>query len=161
MVTEVARTSHIVLCRNYRELYTFYIWFSHYIHSLHLDLMLLNCGVGEDSWEPLGLQGDPTSPFQRRTVLGVLWKDWCWSWSSSILATWWDELTHLKRPWCWERLKAGRKGDDRGWDGWVASPTQWTLVWANSRVGNGQGGLACCGSWGLKELDMTERLNWN
>ena len=45
--------------------------------------------------------------------------------------TWWKELTHLKRPWCWERLKVG-EGGDRGWDGWVASPTQWTWVWLNS-----------------------------
>ena len=43
-----------------------------------------------------------------------------------------EELTHLKRPWCWERLKAGGEGDDRGWDGWMASPTQWTWVWASS-----------------------------
>ena len=42
------------------------------------------------------------------------------------------ELTHLKRPWCWERLRAGGEGDDRGWDGWMASPMQWTWVWANS-----------------------------
>ena len=42
------------------------------------------------------------------------------------------ELTHLKRPWCWERVKAGGEGDDRGWDGWKASPTQWTWVWVNS-----------------------------
>ena len=46
--------------------------------------MLLNCGVGEDSWESLGLQGDPASPSWRRSVLGVHWKDWCWSWSSSL-----------------------------------------------------------------------------
>ena len=63
---------------------------------------------------------------------GVLWKDWCWSWNSSPLATWCAQLTHLKRPWCWERLKAGGKGDDRVWDGWMASPTQWTQVWVNS-----------------------------
>ena len=43
-----------------------------------------------------------------------------------------DELTHLKRPWCWERWKAGGEGDDRGWDGWMASPTQWTWVWVYS-----------------------------
>ena len=49
------------------------------------------------------------------------WKDWCWSWNSNTLATWCKELTHLKRPWCWERLKAGGAGDDRGWDGWMAS----------------------------------------
>ena len=41
-------------------------------------------------------------------------------------------LTHLKRPWCWERLRAGGEGDDRGWDGWMASLTQWTWVWVNS-----------------------------
>ena len=41
------------------------------------ELMLLNCGVGEDSWESLGLQGDPTSPFWRRSALGLLWKEWC------------------------------------------------------------------------------------
>ena len=49
-------------------------------------------------------------------VLG-LWRNWCWSWNSSTLATWCGELTHLKRPWCWERLRAGGEGDDRGWDG--------------------------------------------
>ena len=54
---------------------------------------------------------------------GVHWKDWCWSWSSNTLATWYEELTHWKRPWCWERLKAGGEGDDRGWDVWMASLT--------------------------------------
>ena len=49
-----------------------------------------------------------------------------------LLATWCKELTHLKRPWCWERLKTGRERDDRGWDGWMASPTRWTWVWVNS-----------------------------
>ena len=63
---------------------------------------------------------------------GVQWKDWCWSWNSNTLATWCEELTHWKRPWCWERLKAGEEGDDRGWDGWMASRTQWTWVWASS-----------------------------
>ena len=63
--------------------------------------------------------------------LNCHWKDWCWSWNSSTLATWCEELTHLKRPWCWERLKVGGGGDDRGWDGWMASPTQWTWVWTS------------------------------
>ena len=85
--------------------------------------MLLNCGVGEDSWESLGLQGDPI----------------LWSWNSNTLATWCEELTHLKRPWFWERLKVGGEGDDRGWDGWLASPTQWTWVWVNSRSWWGTG----------------------
>ena len=60
------------------------------------------------------------------------WKDWCWSWSSSTLAIWCKEPTHWKRPCCWERLKAGGEGDDRGWDGWMASPTQRTWVWVHS-----------------------------
>ena len=58
--------------------------------------------------------------------------DWCWTWNSNTLATWCEELTHLKRPWCWERLRAGGEGDSIGWDGWVASPTQWTWVWVDS-----------------------------
>ena len=77
------------------------------------ELMLLNCDVGEDSWESLGLQGDQTSQFQSKSVLKFHWKDGCWSGSSNTLATWCEELTHLKRLWCWERLKAGGEGDDR------------------------------------------------
>ena len=75
---------------------------------------------------------------------------------TSILATWCEKLTHLKKPWCWERLKAVWEGDDRGWDGWMASPTQWT-----TGVGDWQGGLECCSSWGCKESYTTEQLNWN
>ena len=82
--------------------------------------------------ESLGLQGDPTSPSYRRLVLGVHWKDWCWSWNSSTLATWCEELTHLKIPWCWERFRAGGERDDRGWDGWMASSTRWTWIWVDS-----------------------------
>ena len=89
--------------------------------------MLLNCDAGEDSWEYLGLQGYRTSPSYRKSVLNIHWKDWCWSWNSNTLATWCEQLTHLKRPWCWERVKAGGEGDNREWDGWMASPTQWTL----------------------------------
>ena len=63
---------------------------------------------------------------------GCSLKDWYWSWNSNILAIWCEELTHLKRPWCWEGLKAGGEGDDRGWDGWMVSPTQWKWVWVNS-----------------------------
>ena len=51
----------------------------------------------------------------------VHWKDWCWSWNSNTLATWWEELTHLKRPWCWERLRAGGEGDNRDRNGGLQS----------------------------------------
>ena len=121
------------------------------------ELMLLNCGVGEDSWESLGLQGDPASPFWRRSVLDVHWTDLCWSWHSNTLATWCKELTHLKRPWCWEILKAGGEEDEMvGWHHRLyGRGFGWTLG-----VGDGQGCPACCGSWGHKESDMTEWLNW-
>ena len=95
------------------------------------ELMLLNCGVGEDSWESLGPQGDPTSPFWR-SALRLLWKEWCWSWNSSTLTTSCEELTHWKRLWCWEGLRTGGEGDDRGWDGWMASLTWRMWVWVNS-----------------------------
>ena len=121
--------------------------------------MLLNCSVGKDSWESLGLQGDQTSQTWRKSVLNIHWKDWCWSWSSNTLATWLEELTYWKRPWCWQRLKAEGEGDDRGWDGWMASPTRCTFGWTPG-VGDGQGGLACCNSWGRKESNMTEQLKW-
>ena len=53
----------------------------------------------------------------KKSVLNIHWKDWCWSWNSNTLATWCEELTHWKRPWCWERSKAGGEGHNRGWDG--------------------------------------------
>ena len=55
-----------------------------------------------------------------------------YSWNSNTLSIWCEELTHWKRAWCWERLRTGKEGDDRGWDGWMASPTRWTWVWVDS-----------------------------
>ena len=55
-----------------------------------------------------------------------------WCWSSNTLATFCEKPTHWKRPWCWERLKAGREGNNRGWAGWMASPSRWKWVWAKS-----------------------------
>ena len=120
--------------------------------------MLLNCGTGEDSCKSLGLQGDPTSPFYRRPVLGVRWKDWWWAWNFNTLATSCEELTHWKRPWCWEGLKSGGEGDDRA-SVWHHRLNAHEFGWTPG-VGDGQGGLACCNSWSLKESDTTEQLNW-
>ena len=106
----------------------------------------------KESWAPknwcfwtVALEKTLESPLDNREIQPVHPKgDQSWvftgrtdarSWNSNTLATWYEELTHLKRPWCWERLKAGGDGDDRGWDGLMASPTQWTWVWVN------------CGSW--------------
>jgi len=69
-------------------------------------------------------------------------------------------LTHWKRLWCWEGLGARGEGDNRGWDGWMASLTRWTESERIPGIGDGQGGLACCDSWGRKESDTTEWLNW-
>ena len=117
--------------------------------------------VLEKTWESVGLQGIPTSPSLRQSVLNIHWKDWCWSWNSNTLVTRYKKLTHWQRPWCWERLKVGGKGDNRGWDGWLTSPTRWTWVWVSS------------GSWWwtwwpgmLQSLGSqscsytTEQLNW-
>ena len=74
--------------------------------------MLLNCGFGDDSWKSLGQQGDPTSPSQRKSVLNIHWKDWCWSWNSSTLAIWCKGLTPLKSQMMLGKIEGGRK---RGW----------------------------------------------
>ena len=111
-------------------------------------------------WESPGQQGDQTSQSQRKWTLNIHWKDCCWS--SNPLATWCEEPTHWKRPWCWERLKAGGEGDDRGWDGWMASLTWWIWVWASSwnwwRTGK-PGVLQSMGSQRVGDNWVTE-LNW-
>ena len=84
-----------------------------------------------------------------------------WSWSSDTLATWCEELTHWKRPRFWERLKTGGEGDDRGWDGWMASPARWTWVWASSRSWWWTGKPGVLQSMGLQRVrhDRVTELN--
>jgi len=82
--------------------------------------------------------------------------------NSSTLATWCEELTHWKRPWCWERLRAEGEGDDRGWDGWIASLTQWTWVWVNSGSWWWTGRPGVLQSMELQRVghDWATELNW-
>ena len=105
--------------------------------------MLLNFGVGQDSRVPW------TSRRSNQSILkespNIQWRNWCWSWNSSTLATWCEELTHCKRPWCWESLKAAGKADDRGWVGWMASP--W--VWASYRSW-----------WWTRKSGMLQSVGW-
>ena len=86
-------------------------------------------------------------------------EDWCSSWSFNTLATWCEELTHWKRPWCWERLKAGGEGEHRGLDGWMASPSwlnEHEFEQISGQGSEGQGSLVCCSSLGHKEPDSIE-----
>ena len=124
------------------------------------ELMLLNCGVGEDSWESLGLQGDPTSPFWRRSVLcfhlkndtkaetPVIWPLHAKSWLIG-------KDSDAGRDWGQEE-RGTTEDEMAGWHHWLdGRESGWTLG-----VGDGQGGLACCNTWGCKESDTTEWLNW-
>ena len=125
------------------------------------EFMLLNCGAGEDSWEAFGQQRDKHQSILKEINLNIHWKDWHWNWSSNTLATWCKEPTHWKRPWCWERLRAGGEGGDRGWDGWMASPIQWTWVWENSGRWWRTGKPVCCSPEDCKGLDTIQWLNNN
>ena len=91
------------------------------------------------------------------------WKDWCWSWKSNTLATSCKELTHWKRPWCWERLRAEEEGDDRGWDSWMTSPTQWTWVWVGFGSWCWTGRPGMLRFMGLQRVghDWVTELNWS
>ena len=99
---------------------------------------------------------------QKEISLDIHWNNWCWSWNSNTLATWCEELTHWKRPWCWARLKAGGEGGDRGLDSWMPSPMWWRWV----RGGSGSwwwtgkpGMLHCIGSQRVGHGWVTD-LNW-
>ena len=110
--------------------------------------------------------------------MNIHWKDWCWSWNSNTLATWCEELTYWTRSQSWERFKGGGKGDDRGRDGWMASPTQWTWVWASSgrwwrtgkpgvlqsmgpqRVGHNWA-CKCITTMGCLNIDLKEMREWD
>ena len=64
------------------------------------------------------VQGNQTCRSKRKSTLNILWKDWCWNWNSKSLNTWWEELTHWKNHWCWERLRAGEGVTEDEMVGW-------------------------------------------
>ena len=88
------------------------------------------------------------------------WKDWCWSWSYNTLTTWYKESVHWKRPRCWERLKAGAKEDNRGWDCWMALLTQWTRVWASAGRWQRTGKPGVLQSMGSQRVTQTWLSDW-
>ena len=93
---------------------------------------------------------------------GCSLEEWCKSWNSHTLATSCEKWTHWERLWCWEGLGAGGEGEDRGWDGWMASLTRWTWVWLNSgsKWGTGRPGvLQFMGSQRIGH-DWATELNW-
>ena len=114
-------------------------------------------GGEEDSRESLRQHGDKISQPWRKSTLNIHWKDWYWS--SNALSTWCEQPAHWKRPWCWGRLRAGRKAGNRGWDGWMASHKGRELEQTRGES-EGQENLACCSPQGHKELDIaTEQLH--
>ena len=117
------------------------------------ELMFLNCTAGEDSWESLGQPTRSNQLILRKSTLNIHWKDWCWS--SNTLTTWCEELTDWKRLWYWKRLRTGGEEGDRGWNGWMASPTQWTCIWTNSRRWWRTRKPGVLQSMGHKESDVT------
>ena len=126
------------------------------------ELMLLKCGVGGLLRVPWTARRSNQSILKEISPGYSLEYPGCWSWISNILATWCEELTHLKRPWCWERLKAGGKGDNRGWDGWMASLTRWRWVWASSGSWWWTGKPGVLQSMGSQTVrhDWVTELNW-
>ena len=109
----------------------------------------------QNSWESLGQWGHQASQSSGKSTLNTHWKDWCWNWSSSLLITWCEKLTHWNSLWCWEGLRA-EKEDIRGWYNWMASPMQWTWIWANSRRWWGIGRPGVLWSMGPQRV----RHNW-
>jgi len=126
--------------------------------------MLLNRGVGEDSWLRVPWTARGSNQFILKEISpgcsleGLMLKP-----ETPIL---WppfsNELTHWKRPWCWEGLGARREGDDRGWDGWMASPTLWTWVWVNSGSWGWTGRPGVLRLMGSQRVghDWATELNW-
>jgi len=97
-------------------------------------------------------KGDQSWIFVRRTNAEA---------ETDTLATWCEEPIYWKRPWCWERLKAGGEGDDRGWDGWMASLTRWTWVWVNSGSWWWTGKEAWCAAVHRVTESRIQLGNWN
>ena len=128
--------------------------------------MPLNCGGGD--WTPQRV----VSPLDCKEIQPVHPKgnqSWIFigrtdaeAENSNTLATWYEELTHWKRPWCWERLKVGGEGDDRGWDGWLVPPIWWTWVWVSSRSWWWTGKPGVLQSMGSQRVrhDWVTELNW-
>ena len=122
--------------------------------------MLLNCGVGEDSWESLELRGDPTSPPNGNQSWIFIGRTDAEAETLNTLAVWCEELTHWKRLWCWGRLKQEEKGTTEDqMIGWHHQVNGHEFKQAQG-VGDGQGSLTWCSPWGHKESDTTEWLNW-
>ena len=90
--------------------------------------MLLNCGVGEDYWESLNCKEiQPVHPKGDQSWVFIGQTD-----AKTETPILWPPHAKWKSPWCWDGLAAGGEGDDWGWNGWMASLTQWTWVWVNS-----------------------------
>ena len=126
------------------------------------ELMLLNYGVGEDSWESLGLQGDPTSPFLKEISPGCSLEGMMLKLKLQYFGHLMQSIDSLEKTLMLGGTGGRRRRCDRGWDGWMASPARWTWVWVNS------GSWWCTGRPGVLrfmgsqrvEHDWVTELNW-
>ena len=107
----------------------------------------LNC----KEFQPVHPKGDQSWMFIGRTDVKL---------KLQYFGHWWEDLTHWKRPWCWERLRAGGEEDDRGWGGWMASLAQWRWVWVNSGSWWWTGRPGMLQFMGSQRVGHTEWLKW-
>ena len=125
------------------------------------ELMLLNCGVGEDSWKSHGLQRS------KQSILKEISPEYSLEGLMLMLKLQYfgylkQRAYSLEKPWCWEKLKAGGEADNRGWDGWMASLARWTWVWVSSRSWWWIGKPGVLQSMGSQRVgyDWVTHLNW-
>ena len=125
--------------------------------------MLLSCGLEKTLESPLDCKEiQPVHPKGNQSWMFIFGRIDAEAETPVLcLATWCEGLTHLKRPWCWERLKVGGEGEDRRWDGWMESQTKWMWVWVSPGVGDEQGSLPWCSPWGHRiGHNWRTELNW-
>ena len=169
LTTLIVRTERISTCKVFhKDLIINRHYFFFYWRIITLQNFVVFCQTStwtshKYTYVPSHIPPHPTALDWYRASVWVSWAILHMvSLNSNTLATWCKEQTHWKRPWCWERLRAGGEGDDRGWDGWMTSLTQWTWVWVNSRSWWWTGRSGMLRFMGSQRVghDWATELNW-
>ena len=130
-----------------------------------------DCGVGEDAWEYIGQQGDQISQSWGKLILSTHWKNWCWSWCSSILVIWCEQLTHWKSPWCWERQRTEGEKGIREWLDGITDATDMNLCKLQEMVRDREAGCSAVREvekswtwlrdWTIITMSLTHSCHWH